>query len=247
MTEEPAQRPSHKALAALRLTAWTAAITGVVIVTLLAGVGLAAVLAQRGASEEWQIWSDVGQTFGVLSSIISSLALVAVIITARQNSRELGHQRRLLARTSHANLGMLHQQLLKMGVDDQDLADVWPAMHPARTAGDVRRLLYANMIWSFHLRAHESEDLPAASQVGNLRYLFSSPVMREYWQAAAEARKHLDPNSTEFALAQHVTRICAEYDEAAARHPQSDPGIPARRNTPQRRNLRFRPRRRTPS
>lgn len=71
--------------------------------TLLAGVGLAAVLGERGRVADWSKWSDVGQTFGVLSSLFSGLALVAVVVISQMQFRELQEQRELLMR-SHSEL-----------------------------------------------------------------------------------------------------------------------------------------------
>ena len=168
-----------------RIATWLAIVFGVVVVTLLTGVGVAAVLAHQGASEEWRTWSDVGQTFGVLSSIISSLALLAVVITARQNSAELARQRHFsthnhaeLRRTSHANLGMLHQNLLKMSIDDEELAAVWPDFDLDLPAATKRQFLYANLIYSFEVRALQSEIYTEAGIIRMMRHLFSSPVMR---------------------------------------------------------------------
>jgi hypothetical protein len=165
----------------------------------------------------------VGQTFGVLSSIISSLALLAVVITARQNRAELERQRQFLThnhaelrRTSHANLGMLHQQLVKMSIDDEDLAAVWPTFDPNLPASVNRQYLYANLIYSFQLRALRSENHTEASVIESMRYLFSNPVMRAYWHAAESAREQLDPESTEFSFARRVDKICTEYEKVVA-------------------------------
>ncbi|MEU8609669.1 DUF6082 family protein [Actinoplanes sp. NPDC048791] len=208
-----------------RVATWLALIGGVVIVTLLAGVGVAAVLARQGASEEWRTWSDVGQTFGVLSSIISSLALLAVVITARQNSAELARQRQFLThnhaelrRTAHANLGMLHQNLLKMSLDDEELAAVWPSFDLDLPAATRRQFLYANLIYSFELRALQSDIYTEAAVIAIMRHLFSSPVMRAYWHATVSGRRFLDPGSSEFSWAKQVDKICAEYDEVVARN-----------------------------
>ncbi|WP_433725969.1 DUF6082 family protein [Actinoplanes sp. CA-051413] len=216
-----------------RVATWLAVVCGVVLVTLLAGVGVAAVLARQGASEEWRTWSDVGQTFGVLSSIISSLALLAVVITARQNSAELARQRQFLIhnhaelrRTSHANLGMLHQNLLKMSIDDEELAAVWPDFDLDLPPSTKRQFLYANLIFSFEVRALQSEIYTEAGIIRMMRHLFSSPVMRAYWRATESGRKYLEPDGAEFSYAQQVDRICAEYEEVVARSGRSSSAGP---------------------
>jgi hypothetical protein len=234
MEEKTVRIETRRATTASRVASWLAIVGGVVVATLLAGVGVAAILARQGGSEEWRTWSDVGQTFGVLSSIVSSLALLAVVITARQNRAELEHQRRFLTynhaelrRTSHANLGMLHQQLVKMSIDDEDLAAVWPAFDPDLPGHTNRQLLYANLIYSFHIRALQSENHTEATMIGSMRYLFSNPIMRAYWHAAGSGRDQLDPESTEAAFAQRVDKICAEYEKVLARNGRSAAPGPA--------------------
>ena len=103
MAESTVRTGTRKAMTASRAATWAGIVTVVVVATLLVGVGVAAALARQGASEEWRTWGDVGQTFGVLSSIISSLALLAVVITARQNHAELERQQQFLTH-NHAEL-----------------------------------------------------------------------------------------------------------------------------------------------
>jgi hypothetical protein len=226
--KQPTVRTEPRTTIASRIATWLAIVGGVVVATLLAGVGVAAILARQGGTEEWRTWSDVGQTFGVLSSIISSLALLAVVITARQNRAELERQRQFLTHshaelraTSHAHLGMLHQQLVNMSIEDEDLAAVWPAIDLDVPAHVNRQFRYANLIYSFQLRAMQSENYSEAAIMESLRYLFSSPVMRAYWHATESGRRQLDPEGSEFVFARRVDRICAEYEIVVARSARS--------------------------
>jgi hypothetical protein len=225
MDETTIRMPARTATKVSRIASWLAIVGGVVVATLLAGVGVAAVLARQGGSEEWRTWSDVGQTFGVLSSIISSLALLAVVITARQNRTELEHQRQFLVhnhaelrRSSHANLGMLHQQLLRMSIEDEELAAVWPALDPDASPRVNRQLLYANLIYTYHIRALESDNHSDATVLGSMRYLFANPIMRNYWHAAKSGRDQLDPQCAEAVFAQRIDKICAEYENVLSRN-----------------------------
>jgi hypothetical protein len=226
--ETPTVHTEPRTTTASHIAVWLAIVSGVVVVTLLTGVGVAAILARQGASEEWRTWSDVGQTFGVLSSIISSLALLAVVITARQNRAELERHRQFLTHshaelraTSHAHLGMLHQQLVNMSIEDEDLAAVWPAIDLDVPAHVNRQFRYANLIYSFQLRAMQSENYTEVAIFESLRYLFSSPIMRAYWRATEGGRRQLDPDGIEFVFAQRVDRICAEYETVVARNERS--------------------------
>ena len=226
---------------AMSIAAWTTGGSAVVAVTLLAGVGVAALLARQGAVAEWSKLSDVGQTFGALSSIISGLTLAAVMVTARMQSREMRQTRAEMAaqrqflidnhaelqRTAAANLGRLHLEILKLSINDESLAQVWPPFDPAITPGLNRQFLYANIIYQFNvtsLRAGGKSDQEVAA---NLRYLFSSPLMREYWKAAATGRKVLPPGSPEMLVARTADEICQEYEAVVANARRETPHGPA--------------------
>jgi hypothetical protein len=207
-----------------------------VIVTLLVGVGIAALLARQGASADWNRWSDVGQTFGALSSIISGLALVAVVAIARaqyremqQNRREMEHQRASLIghhmelrRAAAANLGMFHLEILKMSIEDPELAEVWPPFAPNLPADINRKYLYANAIYQFQLRVMTESEYSDEQITASLRYLFTSPHMRGYWRAAAFARTTLPAGSRELALTQQIDEICREFEAVASSAPSDD-------------------------
>jgi hypothetical protein len=50
--------------------------------------------------------------------------------------------------------------------------------------------------------------------LGNLRYLFRSPIMRGYWRAAGLARTSLEPGGSEEAFARRIDELCSEYEAA---------------------------------
>src|ERR1700754_3580439 len=153
-----------------RLSLWVG-LSLLVAFALAVGVGLAATIAWRGTSEDWSRWSDVGQTFGALRSIIAILSLVAVVITARVQFRELQG-------SVAANLCTMHLEILKMSIEDQELADVWPAYAPDLSATQNRQYLYANIIYQFHWTSLKLNKASDAEVLASMRYLFTSPIMR---------------------------------------------------------------------
>jgi len=200
-TSDDVMRPTGTA-PVRRVAAWSGVTLGLTIVALLAGVGLAAMLSRRGAAEDWQRWSDVGQTFGVLSSIISGLALAALVVTGRaqfremqQNRVELERQQQSLVRnnaelrrTAEASLRMVHVKILKMSIEDPELAEVWPAFEPGLSVEKNKQYLYANIIYQYHFAALQVSRYSSEQVLGSLRYLFTSPLMRSYWAAGAYGR-----------------------------------------------------------
>jgi Family of unknown function (DUF6082) len=209
---------------------WSGVACGFVVASIPAGVGLAAFLAEHSAYTDWNKLSDVGQTFGAVSSIISGLTLIAVVITARAQSREtnrnlteLEEQRRLLAdnrvalmRTAEASHGRLHFEILKMAVDNDDLAAVWPSFEPGTSAVRNRQYLYANAIYQFQYLAMQDGNYTEEQVLSALRYLFTSPLMRGYWHASQFARTSLVRGSNEFRFAAKVDEICREFEAVAA-------------------------------
>jgi hypothetical protein len=202
--------------AASRLIALVVALFFLIAITLLAGVGMAALLARQGAAADWSKWSNVGQTFGALSAIISGLALVAVVVAARAQSRELERQRNFLVSNNSANLRTLHLEILKISIQDPKMAEVWPQLAPRLRADLNRQYLYANVIYQFHWTSLQLGNYSDEEAISTLRYLFTSPLMRGYWHAATQARRSLSPGSAEYRFAQKVDEICRERDANAA-------------------------------
>lgn len=209
-----------------RIMMWTGGFIALTIVTLLAGVGIAAVLGRRGNAADWDKWSNVGQTFGVLSSIISSMALAALVITARVQFREMYETHRgmekqhdllnnslsELQRTADASDRKMHFEILKMAINDPKLAEVWPPFLPEITDQQNRQFLYANIIYQYQLAARKLSKNRDDELLEAMSYLFASPIMRDYWRAAERAQKSLATDSEEFRVARKVDKLWHEYE-----------------------------------
>jgi hypothetical protein len=218
---------------------WVTATIALTAVTLLAGVGVAEILGQRGSSDDWSKWSDVGQTFGVVSSIFSGLALVSLVVTSRvqfremrENRRELEQQRQSLAgnhlelqRAAEASVRRLHLEILKMSIEDPQLAEVWPAFEAGLSPERNRQYLYANIIYQFHWTSLRMNGYSEVMVLESLRYLFQSPIMREYWRAAANARVPLEPGSPEDQFARKVDELCRVYEAVVATAGRGEPSV----------------------
>ncbi|GLW28174.1 DUF6082 family protein [Actinoplanes regularis] len=213
-----------------RFAAWAMGILGLTVATLLVGVGLAVAVSGQVDTEQWNRLSDVGQTFGALSALISGLALGVVVVSARMQFRdmrqgriELQRQMELLARNQselHRAAELSHLDLLiklmKMSIDDPVLAEVWPEYGPDLPEERNRQYLYANIIYQFNQASAQMNEYTEEQVLENIRYLFTSPLMRDYWAAATRARKALQPGSREYEFSQKVDALCREYDNVAA-------------------------------
>jgi hypothetical protein len=223
---------------ARRLLSWTILVLAGVSVALLAGLAASGMIAGTAPDEAWAVRANVGETFGVLNAIFSGLALAAVVVTFWMQFSELRSQRAELAlqrdslvqtqtelhRTAEAQLRQIHLDLVKMSIADPDLASVWPQVvaSPARQ----RQYLYANLILQHNWLRLEITTCSQAELESTLRYLFSSPIIREYWIATKEARRRiLAGDSFEHRMNVVADEVCSEYENLLRTH-HPDPAIP---------------------
>jgi hypothetical protein len=209
---------------------WLAATVVFTAATIVSGIGLAALLGRSGAESTWNRWSAVGETFGALSTVVSGLALLAFVITFASQVRELKNQHAELIlqgealERSHAelhrdvetNLRRLHMDMLKLAIDDERLAAVWPPLEPGLPHEVNRQYLYANIVFQHHWLCLRISDYTEEQVESNLRYLFTSPLMRKYWRASSNARRFLVPDTDEFLFSRMADEICHEYERVLA-------------------------------
>jgi uncharacterized membrane protein len=199
---------------------WTGGVLLLVLAVLVVGVGMVAALGELAHKATWDVWSSVGQAFGVLASVLSSLALVAVVIVFRAQRRELIEQQAELAlqrdelrRSADANVRMLHVRLIGLAIDDPSLASVWPSSSPEVSPERHRQYLYANLILQQARVQRTIGDYSEEEFASNLRYLFTSPIIREFWLSTEDSRRRLlVPGTAEFSFVEHLDGICREYE-----------------------------------
>jgi hypothetical protein len=202
-------------------------------VVMTAGVGLVAALSARGNAETWTRWSDVGQAFGVVNSVVSALAVVVVLMQARmmraQQAEQVEQGRtqqatlRALSRTADVDVRKLHMSLIGIALEHPDLADVWP--WPANISATKRsQHMYANLLiqhtWLQYTAGICTED----ETLSTLRFLLSSPKIRAFWRDTAASREGIYVDGTdELDLAAAADAIWAEYARAAGSMPDRSP------------------------
>jgi hypothetical protein len=202
-----------------------------VALVLLAGVGIAALLGRRGSTDTWIRWGNIGQTFESVNTVFSGLAFVALVVTFMIQYQELRMQRLELQmqraavresngelrRSADADLRRLHVELIRMSINDPQLAAVWPEFGPDLSEEQNRQYLYANLIFQ-HVRVNlQIGDYSTEEARRFLRYLFSSPLMRAYWQATQQARSALVPGTSEHEFSNVADEICRELEADATK------------------------------
>jgi hypothetical protein len=188
---------------ARRLLSWAILVLAGVTAALFVGLAASSMIADTAPDPAWAVRANVGEAFGVLNAIFSGLALVAVVVTFWMQFTELRSQRAELAlqrdsliqtqaelhRSAEADLRHLHLDLVKMSISDPELAMVWPKVtsSPERH----RQFQYANLILQHAWLQLKTTDYSEAELQSTLRYLFSSPILREYWITTKEFRNRI--------------------------------------------------------
>jgi hypothetical protein len=197
---------------------------GLVVVVLLLDVGITAVMSRSGSTSTWAVWANIGQTFESVNAVFSGLAFAALIVTFWIQLKELREQRlelqlqreaakgsrEELHRSAMAELRGLHIQLIRMSIDDPELAAVWPPIRPDLPASRNRQYLYANLIlqhaWE-GLRLAQASDSEIRAV---MRYLFASPLLKEYWLTSASERAKSAVSTDERRFAAFADDVCGE-------------------------------------
>jgi hypothetical protein len=196
-----------------------------VCMILLTGVGMVALVTMVGSPTAWQRWSNAGQAFGVLTAVLSGLAVAALVVTfyfqfqeLKAQRMELCQQREMLGsaqaalhRSAEAHLRALHGGLTRMAIDDEELAEVWPTYATDLPPTRNRQYLYANLILQHAWLAYRVSDHTEAEMRNNLRFLFTSRHIHEFWLATRAYRsKFLVSGTTESLFDRIANEVFAE-------------------------------------
>lgn len=193
------------------------------VLTLVLGKGL---LVQMGT---------LGQIFESANAAFSGLGFVALVVTFRMQYDELRLQRRELrnqhaamsesqqhlGRSAECDIRARHVELMRMAMDDQDLAEFWPEFQAGLPAKRTKQYNYANLVVQHQRMMYELGAFDRGDVVKFFQYLFTSPVMRGYWEARMVARDvALRAGSDEWAFEQLVDLA---YNETRPPEPPISP------------------------
>ncbi|MFL6075814.1 MAG: DUF6082 family protein [Mycobacteriales bacterium] len=164
---------------------------------------VALVEADRAALNRWAL---IGQALAPVSVLYSGLALFTIVVTILLQRRDLQNQREELAlaldeqrRSSEIALRALHVDLIKMALDDDELAEVWPPL--AAGERETRKDHYCNLILNLQKTAFEASTIEEDELRGALDYLMRSPDMYAFWTRARSTRVRItegDPGEDYF-------------------------------------------------
>jgi Family of unknown function (DUF6082) len=132
----------------------------------------------EGLRKDWGELSDVGQTYGAISALISSLALGGIVVSLSYQARA-GHTAR------EQSIRTMQQQLIRMEMDDPALMTAmgapWGLPIPAESAR-IREHLYIHMWTSFLAGNYVVGEVTATAIRKMVRSeLLNSNAGRTYW------------------------------------------------------------------
>lgn len=158
----------------------------------LAAIPLAVLVAlDRPALERWSL---IGQAMEPVGLLFSGLTLFAITVTLLTQNRDLPHQRENLTialneqrrQSSEIVLRGLHTDLIRMALDDRELAEVWPPLAPG--VRETRKDHYCNLILNLQKVAFEAGTIEEQELRAALGHLMRSSDMYEFWTKVRDAR-----------------------------------------------------------
>lgn len=150
-------------------------VTGFIALVLLSPL----ILRQLGSFNgvEWANLSNVGQTYGAASAILSAVALLGVSLSLLVQARQAYTERIKITRERH-------MEMLKIILEEPD------TYHPVTTTTrqsevEARRAIFSNM-WMNYARIGFGVGVLSEDDVRNdiMRPAFKSAPMREHWAGA---------------------------------------------------------------
>lgn len=171
--------------------------------TTIVSVGITALLATTLGSDLQLKMGPIGQIFESVNAAFSGLGFVALVLTFRLQYDELRLQRRELENQRNA-LENLHTELhrsvkceararhvdlIRIGLRDDELADVWPDVQPGLTRTAKRQRLYADLIIQHYRMLHQIEQHTNSEVRSIFHSLFTSKHMRNAWAAQMDFRE----------------------------------------------------------
>jgi hypothetical protein len=134
---------------------------------------------------DWSQLSNIGQTYGAVSALLSSLALAGVAISLLYQARD--------SQTAHEDVSRRFQhELLKMELEDVSLMNAFGAPYGLPISADftsIRQFLFVHM-WVSYLAGNYAigESSKSAIRTFAANELFRSKAGRGYWDAVGEVQ-----------------------------------------------------------
>jgi hypothetical protein len=193
------------------------------VVALVAGAAAAVLLSPvllrqvADRSANWGTLSDVGQTYGAASALLSALALAGVAASLFFQARQADGQQIQTVR-------MLHVELTRMALEEPEL--FLPSWRPidAPTIAGKRQHLYQNLLISYVWMSYELSGLREAEVRALLSRIFEGEAARLYWRRVRGGWMPTFVRSSSRRRGRRFIRVVdEEYERAVKAGPATSP------------------------
>lgn len=169
------------------------------------------------SNTDWNQLSNIGQTYGAASAVLSALALIAIGASLVLQAREMRYSRELSERAHHLNLMKLHFEHPHLRT-----------AHWSPSDGDAQLNLYFNLLLSYWETLYEVGRLSDADLAGYASHdLFHREPGRHFWGQTRDHRLEMANTRRRVRL---VTTIDAVWQRVTADERAShDTSTPASR------------------
>jgi hypothetical protein len=157
-----------------------------VVVAALAAIGLVVLsplglgVLDEAGDRDWRRLSEIGQTYGAVTALLSVLALGGVVGSLVLQSRASRLDRELAHRT-------IHVELMKMAIDDPTLLRIW-GRWGTETPENQRYYAYINLFVSFWEMAYDARIRTSEELAASADGLFASELGRSFWKDRGASR-----------------------------------------------------------
>ncbi|ONI74635.1 hypothetical protein ALI144C_38010 [Actinosynnema sp. ALI-1.44] len=142
-------------------------------------------IGRYGTNSDWQLLSNVGQTYGAVSALVAAIALIGVVVSLIIQSRE--------AKATRASaLRGLHVDLLRTAMDDPVYMECWGEYATDSFAAE-RQFTYVNLIVSYWRSVYDLGEVDDATLSVACGEIFSAMPGRTYWQKVGPRRMKTAP------------------------------------------------------
>jgi hypothetical protein len=170
------RRGSAKLPASYALSLLTAA--ALIAVVLLSPLLLEA--ATKVMSGGWSLLSDVGQTYGAASAILSSFALIGIVLSIAVSLKQSRIGQQDAARS-------MQFELMKLQLDDPTLSSSLPPDASGDRIAVWRRSIYRNMTFMYLRSSYFTEDISPDALRLQAGIIFRNAEARAWWPQARPA------------------------------------------------------------
>lgn len=96
-------------------------------------------------------------------------------------------------RMAEASVRGQHVVLMRLAIEDPELAAVWPSYGPGVSGDCKKQYFYANLIMSFQSMAYGLNYTNDDEALEVMQHLFSSPIIYDFWATTRPARNRITP------------------------------------------------------